>query len=40
MDKQQNTKDEELKQNEIPEEELGEVSGGATMVERGTDGHQ
>jgi len=40
MDEKQNTKNEELKQNEIPEEELSEVSGGATMVERGADGHQ
>jgi bacteriocin-like protein len=40
MNEQQETKNEELNQNEIPEEELSEVSGGATMVERTAGGQQ
>jgi hypothetical protein len=34
MNEQEIKKNEELDQNEIPEQELNEVSGGATMVER------
>jgi hypothetical protein len=40
MSEQQNTTNEELNQSEIPEEELSEVSGGATMVERTAGGPQ
>jgi len=40
MSEQENPKNEEMNQNEIPEEELAEVSGGATMVELGVGGHQ
>ena len=40
MNEQQDTKNEELNENEIPEQELSEVSGGITMVERSAGGPQ